>query len=94
MRHQGELFQFVRVPGLSADNNAADRMLRPLVITRKISGGSRTPEGTEPVDYARVRQILEEVGYNGYVSIEYEEKEDASTAVPRFVEYLKGVFRG
>jgi transposase len=46
LRHQGELFQFVRVPGLSADNNAAERMLRPLVITRKISGGSRTPEGT------------------------------------------------
>src|SRR5437763_6217321 len=46
LRHQGELFQFVRVPGLSADNNAAERMLRPLVITRKISGGSRTPQGT------------------------------------------------
>jgi transposase len=46
LRHQGELFQFVRVPGLSADNNAAERMLRPLVITRKISGGSRSPAGT------------------------------------------------
>ena len=46
LRHQGELFQFVRVPGLSAENNAAERMLRPLVITRKISGGSRTPAGT------------------------------------------------
>lgn len=46
LRHQGELFQFVRVPGLSANNNAAERMLRPLVITRKISGGSRAPEGT------------------------------------------------
>jgi transposase len=46
LRHQGEFFQFVRVPGLSADNNAAERMLRPLVITRKISGGSRTPAGT------------------------------------------------
>ena len=46
LRHQGELFQFVRVPGLNADNNDAERMLRPLVITRKISGGSRTPEGT------------------------------------------------
>lgn len=46
LRHQGELFQFVRVPGLNADNNAAERMLRPVVITRKISGGSRTPDGT------------------------------------------------
>jgi hypothetical protein len=46
LRHQGELFQFVRVPGLSAENNAAERLLRPLVVTRKISGGSRTPAGT------------------------------------------------
>ena len=46
LRHQGEFFQFVRIAGLSADNNAAERMLRPLVITRKISGGSRTPQGT------------------------------------------------
>jgi hypothetical protein len=46
LRHQGELFPFVRIAGLSADNNAAERMLRPLVITRKISGGSRSPQGT------------------------------------------------
>ena len=45
-RHQGELFQVVRVPGLSADHHAAERRLRPLVITRTIRGGSRTPAGT------------------------------------------------
>ena len=39
------LFQLVLVPGLSADNNLAERSLRPLVVIRKISGGSRSDEG-------------------------------------------------
>lgn len=46
LRHEDELFQFVLVAGLSADNNLAERSIRPLVIIRKISGGSRSPEGT------------------------------------------------
>jgi hypothetical protein len=46
LRHQGELFEFVQVPGLDADNNRAERLLRPLVIGRKISGGTRSPAGT------------------------------------------------
>ena len=47
MRHQDELFQFVLVPNLPADNNLAERSLRPLVVIRKISGGSRSDEGTK-----------------------------------------------
>jgi hypothetical protein len=46
LRHQGELFQFVRVPDVAADNNLAERSLRPLVIARKISGGTRSPQGS------------------------------------------------
>ncbi len=46
LRHQGQLFTFVRTPGVSADNNVAERGIRPLVIMRKISGGSRTPQGS------------------------------------------------
>ena len=47
LRHQDELFQFVLVPGLPADNNLAERSIRPLVIMRKISGGTRSAEGTK-----------------------------------------------
>lgn len=47
LRHEDELFQFVLVEGLSADNNLAERSIRPLVVIRKISGGSRSPEGTK-----------------------------------------------
>lgn len=47
LRHQEELFLFVLTPGLPADNNLAERSLRPLVIMRKISGGSRSEEGSK-----------------------------------------------
>jgi hypothetical protein len=47
LRHQDELFQFVRYPGVPADNNPMERALRPLVIMRKISGGSRSDEGSK-----------------------------------------------
>jgi transposase len=47
LRHEDELFQFVLIDGLSADNNLAERAIRPLVVIRKVSGGSRAPEGTK-----------------------------------------------
>jgi transposase len=46
LRHEAELFRFVLVPGLAADNNLSERRLRPTVVARKISGGSRAEEGT------------------------------------------------
>ena len=46
LRHQDELFQFLLVDGLSADNNLAERSLRPLVVARKISGGTRSQLGS------------------------------------------------
>ncbi len=47
LRHQEELFLFVLVPDLPADNNLAERSIRPLVIMRKISGGSRSEDGSK-----------------------------------------------
>lgn len=46
LRHQDELFQFVRHAYVPADNNLAERALRPLVVQRKISGGSRSRQGS------------------------------------------------
>lgn len=42
-----ELFVFVAYPGVPSDNNLAERSVRPLVIARKISGGSRSPQGSD-----------------------------------------------
>jgi transposase len=46
VRHIKELFVFVSEEGVPADNNAAERSLRHLVICRKISGGTRSELGT------------------------------------------------
>ena len=45
-RHIKELFVFVYYPGTPLDNNAAERSLRHLVISRKISGGTRSGAGS------------------------------------------------
>jgi hypothetical protein len=47
LRHEHELFQFLVVDGLHAHNKLAERSIRPLVVMRKISGGSRSADGTQ-----------------------------------------------
>lgn len=44
--HMDSLFQFVLQPGLSADNNLAERSVRPIVVMRKVSGGSQSKRGS------------------------------------------------
>jgi hypothetical protein len=46
-RYQTELFLFVADSQVPSTNNAAERSLRPLVIARKISGGSRSKHGSQ-----------------------------------------------
>ncbi len=46
-RYSDELFTFVRDPAVPPTNNLAERSLRGLVTARKISGGSRSSDGTE-----------------------------------------------
>lgn len=43
----GELFSFVDHEAVPSDNNAAERAVRPAVIIRKVSGGSRSPKGSD-----------------------------------------------
>ena len=47
LRHQGELFTFVRRDDVPADNNGAERGVRPVVVARKISGGTRSAQGSD-----------------------------------------------
>ena len=44
--HIKELLVFVAEPEVPPDNNAAERSLRHLVISRKVSGGTRSEQGT------------------------------------------------
>lgn len=51
-RQSAALFTFLNRPGCEATNWRAEQALRPLVVTRKVWGGNRTPAG------ARTQQIL------------------------------------
>jgi transposase len=42
-----ELFVFVADPRVPSDNNAAERSVREIVVSRKISGGTRSEKGSE-----------------------------------------------
>ena len=42
-----ELFTFVEHPSVASGNNAAERAIRPAVIARKISGGTRSARGSQ-----------------------------------------------
>lgn len=68
-RHRGELFEFVRVPEVAATNNEAERRLRPLVIARKISGGTRSAQGTATrFDLASLFQTYHACGLNSFTA--------------------------
>jgi sugar phosphate isomerase/epimerase len=45
------------------------------------------------LDYDRIAGLLHGVGFRGYVSLEYEGKEDAATAVPKSLAMLRRAFR-
>lgn len=47
VRSVKELFVFVTHPDVPAHNNAAERSLRHLVISRKVSGGTRSETGSQ-----------------------------------------------
>lgn len=67
----------------------------PLAVTAHAKVSIRQQSGeSEPVDYPRVAAILDAAGYQGYLSVEFEEEEPASTGVPEFVRRLRSVFPG
>lgn len=46
-RFLDELFPFVQYPEIPSENNAAERAVRPAVIARKVSGGTRSAKGSQ-----------------------------------------------
>lgn len=56
IKHLAELFTFVTEPDVPSTNNQAERDLRPSVIARKVSGGTRSPDGSTTI--ARLATLL------------------------------------
>jgi L-ribulose-5-phosphate 3-epimerase len=48
---------------------------------------------TLDLDYARIGRILADHGYRGWISLEFEGKEEWETAIPKSLELLRNAFR-
>jgi hypothetical protein len=57
LKHLDELLVWLRNPAVNADNNEAERALRPAVVTRKTSFGSRSKRGAQ--DFARLLSLIQ-----------------------------------
>ena len=71
------------------DHDAQIARTVPYAVTAHLKAAVRTPDGKEPADIQRVLRALKGAGYKGFVNLEYEEEEDAKTAVPRLVREMK-----
>jgi sugar phosphate isomerase/epimerase len=56
----------------------------------ELKRGGNTP--VEPADLKRFTRILKDQGYQGWVALEYEAKEDPWTAVPRLLGEMRALF--
>ena len=62
-RHRGELTAFLWDRHLDGTNNAAERALRPAVVARKISGGSRSKAGADA--WAKLASLMRTADQQG-----------------------------
>ena len=63
LKHRTELTRFLWDKDLDGTNNAAERALRPAVVARKISGGSRSAKGAEA--WAKLASLMRTAGQQG-----------------------------
>jgi sugar phosphate isomerase/epimerase len=54
--------------------------------------GKGTKDGVREADLKRFTKILKDQGYQGWVALEYEAKEDPWTAVPRWLGQMRDLF--
>jgi transposase len=62
-RHRNELTAFLWDKDLEGTNNLAERAIRPAVVARKISGGSRSKGGADA--FAKLASLLRTAGQQG-----------------------------
>jgi sugar phosphate isomerase/epimerase len=50
------------------------------------------PEARTELDYRRIREILDDASYRGFIAIEYEEENDPEEAVPAFAAQIRAAW--
>ncbi|MEO6245442.1 MAG: TIM barrel protein [Opitutaceae bacterium] len=65
-----------------------------LNVQFKVEIDGASAKEKKPADMKRFTQILRDGGYQGWVALEYEAKEDSATAVPRYLNEMKALLSG
>jgi len=78
----------------SSDPYADLARLAPYAVNVQVKV-SITPAGgkRQHADFRRLARIMADVGYRGYIVLEFEENEDPLTACPRYVNEMREAFR-
>jgi sugar phosphate isomerase/epimerase len=76
----------------SADPYAELAKIAPYSINVHLKVTVSAAGKKQPTDYARLRKILTDVGYRGYITLEYEEEEDPRIACPRHLDEIRKAF--
>lgn len=61
----------------------------PYAVTCQLKTQVSTGGKSEDVDIPRIAALLRKANYRGYVTLEYEDREDPMTAVPRWLERMR-----
>lgn len=80
----------------SDDPYAELEQIAPYAINAQVKvvikrGDSKSAK-SEPSDLKRLAKILRDVGYRGYVVLEYEENEDPREVCPKYLDEMRAVF--
>lgn len=82
-RHRNEIFTFLDYPGVTADNNHAERQIRPAVVSRKTSYGNRSKQGADvQAMLLSILRTLELRGYNPVNTLLFLVQEHLRTGKP------------
>ncbi len=67
--------------------------IAPYTLHVQVKVFTSTPDhGRQPTDFHRLAKILKNVGYRGWICLEYEEAEDPRVACPPYIEKLREAF--
>lgn len=69
-------------------------LIAPYAINAQIKVSINREGDRGPADFERIVGILKKANYRGYLTFEYEEKEDPLVAIPKYIEQLRPLIAG
>jgi sugar phosphate isomerase/epimerase len=79
----------------SADPYADLARIAPYAVNAQIKVAMHRPgKAAEPADFKRIIKILRDANYSGYITLEYEAKEDPYKSIPKYLDQLRACIAG